>query len=207
MNGLNKTSGADNRKNVHKTAVKHLLENDRKNLLFYLSKYYKHYYYDSTPSNLKKIRYKLRKNLSRVYSVITMKKNRYYSNKLYKEARSTYYLNKRLKSFSMMLFSFAIYPKGVKQRSKQSLTVHSMFNQKTVERLKFMYFFFTTPPGVPLGNKIDYFGRKFYEEGRKTKGRALLILSYLTSPKFLLDEDYIYKPVRTIEIHKSAELD
>jgi len=196
MNGLNKTSGADNRKNVHKTAVKHLLENDRKNLPFYLSKYYKHYYYDSTPYNLKKIRYKLRKNLSRVYSVITMKKNRYYSNKLYKEARSTYYLNKRLRSFSMMLFSFTIYPKGIKQRSKQSLTIHSMFNQKTAEKLKFMYFFFTTPPGVPLGNKIDYFGRKFYEEGRRTKGRALLMLSYLASPKFLLDEDYIYKPVR-----------
>ena len=196
MNGFNKTSAADNRKNVHKTALQHLWANDRNTLPFYLFNYYKHYYYDIKPYNLKKIRYKARKNLSRIYSIVTLKKNKYYSNRLYDEARSSYYLDRKAKAFATILLSFIIYPKGLKQRSKQSLAVQSVFSSGNFTKLKFLYVFFTTPPGVPLGNKLDYFGRKKFEEGLKAKGRALFILSYLTSPKFLLDENYIYDPLR-----------
>lgn len=196
MNGFNKTSAADNRKNVHKTALQHLLANDLKTMPFYLFNYYKHYYYDTKPYNLKKLWFKARKNLVRIYSIVTFRKNKYYSNRLYDEARSNYYLGRKAKAFAIINLSFIVYPKGLKQRSRQSLAVQSMLSSRSFEKLKFLYFFFTTPPGVPLGNKLDYFGRKHYGEGRKVKGRTLLMLSYITSPKFLLDENHMYAPVR-----------
>lgn len=194
MNGFNKTSAADNRKNVHNTALRHLWQNDRKSLPGYLYSYYKHYYYDTKPYNLSKIYGNLRKNLSRIYNILTLRKNLYYSNKLYKKARSSYYIGKRFKALAIMQLSFLIYPKGLSQRSKQSLTVYALLGNEGAEKAKKAYMFLTTPPGVPLGNKVDYFGKQFYNEGHKAKGRSLILLSYLLSPKFFFDEDYVFKP-------------
>lgn len=194
MNGLNKTSGADNRKNTHAIVVEHLKLNDKKNLSYYLYNYYKFFYYESKPYNLKTIQYKIRKNLRRVYSILKGKKNKYYSDSLYQKARSNYYMKKRFKSSMVLLSSFLIHPKGIKQRSRQSLLVYSFLGQKKSEKAKLAYNFLTTPPGLPLANKLYYFGNEFRKTSKPVKGRALLLLTYIISPKFIFKKEKTQEP-------------
>lgn len=189
MNGFNKTSGADNRKNVHSCLVNHLKKNDSKNLYYYLYNYYKFYYYEDTPYNFKSIRYKIKKNTGRVYSVLTLKKNKYYGEKLFQKARSDFYLNKRIKSLSNLFTSFLIYPKGAASRSRQSLFIYSLLGKSKSEKAKLAYFFFTTPPGLPLANKLHYYGNEFKKSNKSIKGNTLLFLTYIISPKFIFKKN------------------
>lgn len=188
MNGFNKTSGADNRKNVHRKVVEHCRQNDRKNLLFYLYSYYKHYYYDDTVYNPKKIKNKFKRNAGRIVSIITLKKNRYYAEKLFQRSRSNYYLGKRTKGVSILASSFVIYPKGIRSRSRQSLMLYSILGNKKTEKIKIAYNFFTTPPGLPLANKLHYYGREFKNENKKLKGKSLLFLTFVVSPNFYIKQ-------------------
>jgi len=185
MNGLNKTSGADNRKNIHDRVLEHCWKYDKKSLPEYLYNYYKFFYYEKTSFNLKKISYKIKKNTARIVSIITLKKNRYYSEKLYLSARKHYYLNNRFKSVSRIGASFFIYPKGLKYRSRQSLSTLALLGQNNSEKAKQAYFFFTTPPGLPLANKLFFFGNEFKKNNKKVKGSLLLIATYILSPKFI----------------------
>lgn len=185
MNGLNKTSGADNRKNTHYRVVEHCWNYDKKNLPYYLYNYYKHYYYDIKPYNLSRIAYKIKKNLKRVVSVLTFRKNKYYNEKLYQKARSEYYLSKRFKAFNILLLSYLIYPKALKMKSRSILLAYSFLGEKRTESIKWYYFFFTTPPGVPLGNKLHYYAELFGGEKKFHKSVPLYFLTYLVSPKFI----------------------
>lgn len=189
MNGFNKTSGADNRKNTHYRVLEHCWKEDRKNLPFYLYNYYKFYYYEKKPYNLRKLYNKARKNLGRIYSILTFRKNKYHSEKFYESARAHYYLNKRYKGLTRLAASFAIYPKGLKQRSRQSMLVYLLLGLEKTEKAKKAYFFFTTPPGLPLSNKLYYFGNEFKQNNKPVKGNTLLILTYLISPKFIFKKD------------------
>jgi len=185
MNGLNKTSAADNRKNTHYRVLEHCWKQDRKNLLYYLYNYYKHYYYEIKPYNLSKIGYKFKKNLKRIYSVITFKKNKYYNERLYQKARSDFYLNKRFKSSLILMGSYLIYPKAVSKKSRAVLLGYSVLGIKYTEKLKWFYFFLTTPPGLPLANKLHYFGTSFKDEKKYSKGYSLLALTFIVSPRFM----------------------
>lgn len=189
MNGFNKTSGADNRKNTHYRVLEHCWKYDRKNLPYYLYNYYKFYYYETQPYNLKKISYKIRKNTSRIISILTLKKNKYYSEKLFFSARSYYYLNSRINSLLRLSISFLIYPKGMFQRSRQSLFIYALLGKIYSEKAKLVYFFFTTPPGLPLANKLHYYGNEFKNGKKYIRGNTLLFLTYLISPKFLFKKN------------------
>lgn len=188
MNGLNKTSAADNRKNTHYRVVEHCWNHDRGNLLFYLYNYYKHYYYDVKPYNLSRIGYKLKKNLRRVYSVITFRKNKYYNEKLFQKARSDFYLNKRFRSSVILLGSYLIYPKAIKKKSRAVLLAYSVLGIKFTEKLKWFYYFLTTPPGLPLANKLHYYGTGFKKDRKFAKGYSLLFLTFLISPGFAMKQ-------------------
>lgn len=188
MNGLNKTSAADNRKNTHYRVIEHCWNNDRKNLPYYLFNYYKHYYYDVKLYNLSRIGYRFKKNLRRIYSVITLKKNKYYNEKLFQKARSDFYLNKRFKSSVILFASYLIYPKAVKKKSRAVLFGYSVFGIKFTEKLKWFYYFLTTPPGLPLANKLHYFGTEFKKERKYAKGYSLLLLTFFVSPKFVIKQ-------------------
>ncbi|MDQ3194762.1 MAG: hypothetical protein M3P82_07180, partial [Bacteroidota bacterium] len=185
MNGFNKTSGADNRKNTHLRVLNHCWNHDRKNLPYYLYNYYKFFYYEKTPFNFKKLKSKARKNLSRAYSILTLKKNKYYSERLFQSARSDYYINRRFKSTSKVLSSILFNPKSLFQRSRQSFIVQSTLGPKILEKLKTAYFFLTTPPGLPLANKLHYYGNEFKKNNKALKGNLLLLLTFIISPKFL----------------------
>ncbi len=189
MNGLNKTSGADNRKNTHLIAIEHCRENDRKKLSFYLYNYYKFYYYERQPYNIRSLRQKAARNLRRAYSLATLRKNKYYAERLFQKARTSYYLKKRFRSATILLSSFFIYPKGLNQRSRQSFFLYSVLGAKKIEKAKLFYNFLTTPPGLPLGNKLFYFGNEFRNTGKPIKGRLLLLLTYIISPKFIFKKD------------------
>ncbi|MDQ3019869.1 MAG: glycosyltransferase [Bacteroidota bacterium] len=184
MNGLNKTSNANNRKNVHLEALQHLKTFDRKNLPYYLYNYYKFFYYERKPYNLKTLSAKIRKSFGKVYSILSLKKNKYYSGQMYQKSRANYYSNKRFRSTFNMLLSFLFYPKGLNQRSRQSLFLYSIIGSRKVEQAKIAYFFFTTPPGLPLANKLFYFGNEFKKSNRAVKGNLLLLLTYIISPNF-----------------------
>ncbi len=194
MNGYNKTSNADNRKNTHHRVLYHCWHYDKKNLPYYLYNYYKFFYYDKQPYNLSKISFKLKKNLRRVYSIITLKKNKYYSQNLFEQSRFRYYENKRIRSLSNLFSSFILYPQGLFQRSKQSQFVYSLLGKKYSEKAKLGYFFLTTPPGLPLANKLYYYGNEFKNSKKPIKGRTLLFLTYLISPKFLFKDHSGIKP-------------
>jgi len=198
MNGLNKTSGADNKTNTHHRVLEHCLKYDRKNLPYYLFNYYKFFYYEKTPLNLQKIRYKLRRNTSRIVSLITFRKNKYYSEKLFQSARSDYYLKKRFRSVATLLTSFMIYPKGLKHKSKQSQFVYSLLGSRYSEKAKLAYFFFTTPPGLPLGNKLNYYANEFRNNNKTLKGNALLLLTFIVSPKFIFKGQERQKPAEDV---------
>lgn len=185
MNGFNKTSGADNRKNTHHRVIEHCWKHDKKSLPFYLYQYYRHYYYEEKPYNLKRVYSKLRKNLGRIYSIVTFRKNKYYAERLYLSSRSDFFMERRMKSTSKLMSSYVIYPRGLFQRSRQSLLVQSALGQKKFEKVKKAYFFLTTPPGLPLSNKLYYYGGEFKKENKKVKGNSLLLLTYIISPKFL----------------------
>jgi glycosyltransferase involved in cell wall biosynthesis len=193
MNGYNKTSGADNRKNTHDRVVYHCWNYDKKNLPYYLYNYYKFFHYDKKSYNLTNIGNKLRKNAGRVISVLTFKKNKYYNQKLYIKARNSFYANNRFKATALMLTSYIIYPKAVKQSSRSIILSYSLFGMKKTEKIKWFYFFLTTPPGLPLANKLHYYGNKYKDENKSTKGNILLFLTYLISPKFF------FKPGRPEE--------
>ncbi|MEP7146486.1 MAG: hypothetical protein ABI792_05715, partial [bacterium] len=195
MNGFNKTSGADNRKNTHYRVLDHCWKHDRKNLPYYLFNYYKFFYYEKTPFNFKKLKSKARKNLSRAYSILTLKKNKYYSERLFQSARSDYYVNRRFKSTSKVLSSILFNPKSLFQRSRQSFIVQSTLGPKILEKLKTAYFFLTTPPGLPLANKLHYYGTEFKKSNKFVKGNLLLLLTYLVSPRFILKNK---RPLRSI---------
>ena len=194
MNGFNKTSGADNRKNTHYRVLEHCWKYDRKNLPYYLYNYYKFFYYEKQPYNLEKVYYKFKKNLSRIISIITLKKNKYYSESLFLSARSRYYLNQRTSAVMRLGGSFLIYPKGLAQRSRQSLFIYSVLGKKYSEKAKLAYFFFTTPPGLPLANKLHYYGNEFKKEKKSVKGNSLLFLTYIISPGFLFKKNKADKP-------------
>ena len=204
MNGFNKTSGADNRKNTHYRVIDHCWKYDRKNLPYYLYNYYKFFYYEEQPYNLKKLFYKLRKNTSRVVSILTLKKNKYYSEKLFLSARSNFYLNRRFKSLFRLSSSFLIYPKGLRQRSRQSLFIYSMLGKNYSEKAKLAYFFFTTPPGLPLANKLHYYGNEFKKDKKSIKGNSLLFLTYLISPKFLFKKGKSYESTEDESVSRKS---
>ena len=188
MNGYNKTSNADNRKNTHHRVLYHCWNYDRKLLPYYMYNYYKFFYYDKKPYNLKAIGNKAGKYWNRVWSVLTLKKNRLYSQKLFEKSRYRYYEKKRIRSVMNGILSFLIYPKGVFQRSKQSQFIYSVLGTKYSEKAKLVYFFFTTPPGLPLGNKIHYYAREYKKDKKSLKGNSLLLLTYIISPKFILKD-------------------
>ena len=73
MNGYNKTSNADNRKNTHIRVMYHCWHYDKKNLPYYMYNYYKFFYYDEKWYNLNRVGYKAKKILSRIVSVLTFK--------------------------------------------------------------------------------------------------------------------------------------
>ncbi len=199
MNGYNKTSNADNRKNTHVRVLYHCWNYDRKMLPFYLYNYYKFFYYDKKTIKLRSFANKIKSNISRAYSLLTLKKNKYYSQKLYEQSRYRYYENKRIRSVFNGMASFLIYPKGISQRSRQSQFVYSILGQKYSEKAKLAYLFFTTPPGLPLSNKLHYYGRKFKNERKFFKGNSLLLLTYLISPKFIFkDKDYGYNIKKSV---------
>lgn len=185
MNGYNKTSNADNRKNTHHRVLYHCWHYDKKNLPFYLYNYYKFFYYDKKPYNLSKLSHKFKKNISRIYSVLSLKKNKYYSQIYFEKSRYRYYENRRIRSLSNLFTSFLLYPKGLFQRSKQSQFVYSFLGKNYSEKAKLAYFFFTTPPGLPLGNKLHYYSNEFRNKKKSFKGYSLLFLTYLVSPKFI----------------------
>lgn len=193
MNGYNKTSNADNRKNTHIRVLYHCWHYDKKNLPYYLYNYYKFFYYDKKPYNLTNLWNKAGKNLGRIYSVITLRKNKYYNEKLYQSARNSFYSGKKFRSAVTLLTSYMIYPKAVKQKSRFGLLSYSVFGIKNTEKLKWFYFFLTTPPGLPLANKLHYFGNKFKTEKKSFWGSLLLFLTYLISPKFIFKENYYKK--------------
>jgi glycosyltransferase involved in cell wall biosynthesis len=194
MNGLNKTSGADNRKNTHFRVLEHCWQYDRKNLPYYLYNYYKHYYYDEKPYNLKRVWLKTRKNIYRAVSILTFRKNKYYNERLYEKARTSYYSGKRLKATGIMLSSYLIYPKAVKQKSRIILLSYSLLGLENTEKIKWFYFFLTTPPGLPLANKLHYYGNQYKSNSKNIKGSTLLLLTYIISPKFLFKESAKHKP-------------
>ncbi len=185
MNGYNKTSTADNRKNTHHRVVYHCWHYDKKNLLYYLYNYYRFFYYEEKPYNLKRVSHKLKKQFRRIYSVLTLKKNKYYAHRLYESSRYKYYEKKRIRSLATLMTSFMIYPKGLTHRSKQSQFVYSFLGSKYSEKAKLAYFFFTTPPGLPLGNKLNYYANEFRNNNKTIKGNALLLLTFIVSPKFI----------------------
>ena len=203
MNGFNKTSGADNRKNTHYRVLEHCWKYDKKNLPYYLYNYYKFFYYDRQPYNLKRIYNNLKKNTRRIVSILTLKKNRYYSNRLYESARSHYYLKSRLKANAHLAASFLIYPKALFNKSRQSLFAYSLLGQKYSEKSKAAYFFLTTPPGLPLANKLHYYGNEFKKKSKPLKGNSLLMLTYLISPKFIFKKKKAYKEKGTFSLRKS----
>ncbi|MEO8209607.1 MAG: glycosyltransferase, partial [bacterium] len=184
MNGLNKTSATDNRKNVHQVAMNHCKKYDRKNLLFYLYNYYKFYYYERKIYNVKSLFDKFKLNFRRIYSILTFKMNKYYSERMYLRSRSNYYLKKRFRSVTNLLSSFLIYPKGFKKRSRQSLFIYSLLGKNKAEKAKVAYCFLTTPPGLPLANKLYYFGNEFKKNNKQAKGNSLLLLTFIISPNF-----------------------
>ncbi|HMS35130.1 MAG TPA: glycosyltransferase, partial [Ignavibacteria bacterium] len=184
MNGYNKTSNANNRKNTHHRVVYHCWHYDRKNLPYYLYNYYKFFYYEKKPYNLGKVSHKLKRNLKRVYSLLTLKKNKHYSERLFEQSRNRYYEKKRIRSIANLSTSFIIYPKGLFQKSRQSQFLYSLLGHKYSEKAKLAYFFFTTPPGLPLANKLYYYGTEFKNNKKSFKGNSLLFLTYLISPTF-----------------------
>ncbi|MBK8553008.1 MAG: glycosyltransferase [Ignavibacteria bacterium] len=188
MNGFNKTSGADNRKNTHYRVIEHCWKYDRKNLPSYLLSYYKFYYYEKPPYNLTKLYHNLRKNAGRMVSVLTLKKNKYYSEKMLHSSRSNYYMNRRARAFSGLIASFFIYPKGLTHRSRQSMLAYTLLGKNYTEKAKIAYFFFTTPPGLPLANKIHYYSNEFKKSGKTVKGNSLLFLTFIVSPNFIFKQ-------------------
>ena len=201
MNGYNKTSNADNRKNTHIRVLYHCWHYDKKNLPYYLYNYYKFFYYDEKWYNLNRLGYKLKKFISRVVSVLTFKKNKYFNERIYENARYRYYENKRFKALLLLFSGFLIYPKSLKQNSRLVLLTYSLFGHEKTEKLKWFYFFLTTPPGLPLANKLHYFGNEFKADKKNFKGNTLLFLTYLISPKFLFKKEK-EQPERE---HKSPE--
>ena len=198
MNGYNKTSTADNRKNTHHRVVYHCWNYDKKLLPYYLYNYYRFFYYEEKPYNLKRVSHKLKKQLRRVYSVLTLKKNKYYAQRLYESSRYKYYEKKRLRSVATLLTSFMIYPKGLKHKSKQSQFVYSLLGSRYSEKAKLAYFFFTTPPGLPLGNKLNYYANEFRNNNKTLKGNALLLLTFIVSPKFIFKGQERQKPAEDV---------
>ena len=189
MNGYNKTSNADNRKNTHIRVMYHCWHYDKKNLPYYMYNYYKFFYYDEKWYNLNRVGYKAKKILSRIVSVLTFKKNKYYNERIYEKARYRYCENKRVRALSLLFSGFLIYPKSVKQNSRLVLLTYSLFGHERTEKLKWFYFFLTTPPGLPLANKLHYFGNEFKADKKNLKGNTLLFLTYIISPKFLFKGD------------------
>ncbi|MCY7363047.1 MAG: glycosyltransferase [Ignavibacteria bacterium] len=203
MNGYNKTSNADNRKNTHIRVVYHCRKYDLKNLPYYLYNYNKFFYYDKKPYNLKNIKYKLRKNAGRIKSILTLKKNKYYNEKLYTKARNDYYASRRIRASFSMLASFIIYPKSIRQNSRLIMFSYSVAGLDNTEKLKWFYNFLTTPPGLPLANKLHYYGNKFISENKSIKGNSLLVLTYIISPKFLFKADKNFANHNSIESNES----
>jgi len=192
MNGYNKTSNANNRKNTHVRVLYHCWHYDKKNLPYYLFNYYKHFYYDTKPWNLNNVINKTKKYFRRIHSIITFKKNKYYSQKLFERSRYRYFEKKRLRSIGNILTSFLIYPKGLSHRSKQTQFLYSVLGLKYTEKAKVSYFFLTTPPGLPLANKLHYYGTKFKNDKKSIKGNLLLLLTYLVSPNFIFKNKKLY---------------
>ncbi|MEO6696357.1 MAG: glycosyltransferase family 2 protein, partial [Ignavibacteria bacterium] len=205
MNGYNKTSNANNRKNTHHRVLYHCWNFDRKNLPYYLYNYYKHFYYDQKPWNPGRIGNKIKKNLRRIHSILTLKKNKYYSQILFEKSRNRYFEKKRIRSIINILNSFIIYPKSLLYRSRQSQLIYSLLGADYSEKAKSAYFFLTTPPGLPLANKLHYYGNEFKNNNKIIKGNALLLLTYIISPKFIfknkrtsskkIKETFAVKPV------------
>jgi hypothetical protein len=118
MNGYNKTSNADNRKNTHIRVMYHCWHYDN---------YYKFFYYDEKWYNLNRVGYKTKKFLSRIISILTFKKNKYYNERIYEKARYRYYENKRFRALLLLFSGFLIYPKSIKQNSRLVLLTYSLF--------------------------------------------------------------------------------
>jgi len=184
MNGYNKTSNADNRKNTHIRVMYHCWHYDKKLLPYYMYNYYKHFYYDIKPWNLRGLAYKSKKFFSRLYSVVTLKKNKYYSEKLYERGRYRYYEKKRIRSVMWTLSSFAIYPKSVKSASRWNIFLPALLGETLSEKYKNAYRFLAYPPGMSLAHKLSYYGNEYKGADKKFKGSMILFLSFFASPRY-----------------------
>ncbi len=186
MNGYNKTSNADNRKNTHIRVMYHCWHYDKKLLPYYMYNYYKHFYYDIKPWNLKGLAYKSKKFFSRLYSVLTFKKNKYYSERLYERGRYRYYEKKKFRSVFWTSASFLVYPKSLKSASRWNVFLPALLGNTLSERSKNAYRFFAYPPGMSLAHKLSYYGNEFKGSGKNFKGNMILFLSFIASPSYFL---------------------
>lgn len=186
MNGYNKTSNADNRKNTHIRVMYHCWHYDKKMLPYYMYNYYKHFYYDIKPWNLKGLAYKSKKFISRIYSVITLKKNKYYSQKLYERGRYRYYEKKKVRSVFWTSASFLIYPKSFKSASRWNIFLPALLGEKLGEKSKNAYRFFAYPPGMSLAHKLNYYGNEYKYSKKIFKGNLILLLGFVSSPLYFL---------------------
>lgn len=182
MNGLNKTSTADNRKNTHDRVVYHCRHYDKKLLPFYLYNYYKFFYYEKKPYNLSKIAHGLKKNSRRALSLLTLKKNKYYSEKVYLRGRYRFFENKKLRAAMFIMLSYVINPKALKKRVRMNMLLQSLLWNNGYEGLMNAYRFFAYPPGMTLAHKLQFYGNEFKNSGKKTKGSLLLMLAVLFAP-------------------------
>ncbi len=189
MNGYNKTSNADNRKNTHIRVMYHCWHYDRKMLPYYMYNYYKHFYYDTKPWNLKSVWHKVRRQLKRIYSVLTLSKNKYYSSRLYELGRYRYYEKKRLRSIFWTASSFIMYPKSIKSSERWNVFLPALFGLKYSEKLKDAYRFLAYPPGMSLAHKLTYYGSEYRKSGKSLKGRSLLMLAFIASPAHFFRND------------------
>jgi glycosyltransferase involved in cell wall biosynthesis len=188
MNGYNKTSNADNRKNTHVRVMYHCWHYDRKMLPYYMYNYYKHFYYDIKPWNLKSIGYKTKRFLSRIYSVLTFRKNKYYSGRLYERGRYRYYEKKRIRSLMWTVSSFAVYPKNLKSAERWNTFLPALLGEKYGEKAKNVYRFLAYPPGMSLAHKLNYYGNEYKKAGKGFKGKLVLFLAFVASPRYYMSK-------------------
>lgn len=189
MNGYNKTSNADNRKNTHHRVLYHCWHYDRGMLPYYLYNYYKFFYYDKKSYNHRNVYNKLRKNLSRIYSILTLRKNKYYAERFYEKSKTNFYLKKRIRSLLNVTLSFAIYPKSVAQRSRWRILVPSLIGNRLHEKGMVGYRFFAYPPGMPLAHKLNYYGTEFKNANKSIKGNLLHFVTYIIAPSYLFKNE------------------
>ncbi len=185
MNGYNKTSNADNRKNTHHRVMYHCWHYDKKLLPFYMYNYYRHFYYDSRPWDLKRISYEVKRFLSRLYAALTLKKNKQYSAKLYEIGRHKYFEKKRLRASIYVASSFLMFPKSMRSSERLNIMLYSLLGVKLTEKGKNIYRFFAYPPGMSLSHKLNYYGEEYLKNGKSVKGSGILLLSFFASPRQL----------------------